>query len=235
MQLLVGAAGKGTRFNKLTQNQPKHLLEINKQPFLYYLLKNALAAGFDEIILVVGYKAKQIEEYVKQNFPEKVKTINQDKIIGPERYGSACIVECAEEYLHGDFAMLYGDNLYSINDLKRFLINDNFNYLAGFKSDHPEKYGVLVKDEQNYLKEIIEKPEKFVGDLVNTGLYKFTPQIFEKIQQLSPSPRGEYELTDAVTLLAKEDKVKVLPLKDYWLDLGAPEDIAKIEKFLNKL
>lgn len=235
MQLLVGAAGKGSRFKELTKDQPKHLIEINGKPFLGYLLEHALRAGFDEIILVVGYKAELIEKYIKNNFPEKITVVNQFKTLGKEKYGSACVVECAEEYLNGDFVMLYGDSLFSVQDLRRFMINDNLTYIAGSEQDQPEKYGVLIQDEQHYLKEIEEKPEQYLGNIVNAGLYRFTPEIFKKINRISPSPRGEYELTDAISSLARDKKVKVLPLKDYWLDLGAPEDIPKLEKFIKTL
>jgi len=80
---------------------------------------------------------------------------------------------------------------------------------------------------------IHEKPKEFVGDLINTGLYKFTPEIYNYLAQIKLSPRGEYELTDALTLLAQKENVDVVQVKDYWLDLGTTADIQKIENFLN--
>ena len=79
-----------------------------------------------------------------------------------------------------------------------------------------------------------EKPEEFVGNLINTALYKFTPEIFKALDKIKLSPRGEYELTDAITILSKRGKVKVIKVKDWWLDLGCKEDIPKIEEFLKK-
>jgi dTDP-glucose pyrophosphorylase len=99
--------------------------------------------------------------------------------------------------------------------------------------DNPQEYGVFVK-RGDFLEEIIEKPKEFKGNLINTGLYKFTPEIFQKISEVELSPRGEYELTDAINLLAQEKKVKVKELKDYWLDFGKPEDIKKVSDFLEK-
>ena len=64
-------------------------------------------------------------------------------------------------------------------------------------------------------------------------MYKFTPEIFDKIFQIEKSSRGEYEITDAISLLAKEKKVKVKKLNDFWMDFGRPEDIIKISRFLN--
>ena len=95
----------------------------------------------------------------------------------------------------------------------------------------PEKYGVLIEDGR-ILKKIVEKPKSFVGNLVNVGLYKFTKDIFKVLDNLKKSERGEYELTDAISFLAKKGKVKVITLKDYWLDLGGLDDIPNVEQFL---
>jgi dTDP-glucose pyrophosphorylase len=118
-----------------------------------------------------------------------------------------------------------------VDDLKAMNVEDNFNYVAGLKNDHPESFGVLIEDGE-FLKEIIEKPKEFVGDLINISLYKFTPQIFEKVFKIEKSQRGEYEVTDAISLLAKEKKVKIKKIKDFWMDFGKPEDVEKFEKYL---
>ena len=111
-------------------------------------------------------------------------------------------------------------------------IDDEFYYIAGLKQEHPEKYGVLIEDGDDFLEKIIEKPKEFVGDLINAGLYKFTPEVFEKIFEIKKSPRGEYEITDAISLLAKEKRVKIKKIKDYWHDFGNPEDVEKLSNFL---
>ena len=109
--------------------------------------------------------------------------------------------------------------------------DDDYCYVAGIKDAHPEKYGVLITDD-GFLKEIIEKPKDFVGNLINTGLYKFTPEVFEKISQIKKSSRGEFEITDAISLLAKDKKVKVKIIEDYWKDFGNPGDVIRISKLL---
>jgi len=110
-------------------------------------------------------------------------------------------------------------------------IEDGYTYIAGFYHRHPEKYGVLFADD-GFLEKIVEKPKEHIGNLINTGLYKFTPEIFEAVNKIKPSVRGEYELTDAVTLLAGKKKVKIKQIQDYWLDFGNPGDIIKICRFL---
>ena len=79
------------------------------------------------------------------------------------------------------------------------------------------------------MKEIVEKPKEFVGDLINTSLYKFTPDVFEKLPLIEKSVRGEYEITDVLTLLAKDKKVKIKNLKYNWMDFGKKEDIEKFQ------
>ena len=82
------------------------------------------------------------------------------------------------------------------------------------------------------MEKVIEKPKRHVGNLINVGLYKFTPDILEKISKIQLSERGEYELTDAVNLLAKENKVKVKKIQDFWLDFGNPADIIRVSHFV---
>jgi bifunctional UDP-N-acetylglucosamine pyrophosphorylase/glucosamine-1-phosphate N-acetyltransferase len=232
-KIVIAAAGQGTRMLNLTKKKSKHLINVLKKPFLTYLLDNILAAGYDDLILVIGYKKEKWEEFLKI-YKYNLKVINQFEILGgrEKEYGTACAIKCVEKLIGKEnFVSVYGDNLFSVKDLKEMKINDSYNYVAGYFHKNPKKYGVL-KIENGFLKEIVEKPKKFVGNLINTGLYKFTPEIFEKIKKIKISPRGEYELTDAINLLAKEKKVKVKKINDYWLDFGNPADIIKISKFL---
>lgn len=230
-KVVIAAAGQGKRMIHLTRKKSKHLINIFKRPFLTYLLNNILKAGYKDLILVVGYKIEKWKEFFKK-YKYDVKIINQREILGEKEYGTACPLKCVKEIVGKEnFILVYGDNLYSPRDLKNFNIQDNFNYVGGFFVKNPEKYGVL-KVENGYLKKIVEKPKKYIGNLINTGLYKFTPEIFEKVFQIKISPRGEYELTDAINLLAKEKKVKVKEIKDYWLDFGCLADIFRVSRFL---
>lgn len=229
MKAVVMAAGKGTRMLPLTKKMPKVLVKVNKKPFLYYVLKHLNEAGFDKIGLIVGYKKEQFPKFLEK-YGFKAELIEQD-----EQKGTGHAAKLAREFAGNDnFLLLGGDNLWSAEDMKAMPMKDNFCYIAGMKVEAPQKYGVLV-EKGGKLARIHEKPEKYVGDLVNTGLYKLTPDIFDALGKINLSKRGEYELTDALTMLAGKGKVKVLSLKDYWLDLGSIEDIKKVEKFLKVL
>ncbi len=245
-KVVIAAAGQGTRMKELSKDKPKSLICVKQRPFLAYLLDHLIEAGYKNFMLVVGFHAELMERFVKEyldfclqkgNADVKIDLINQFEILGPKEkeYGTLCPMKCVRDWVANEsFLSIYGDNLFSVRDLKAMGEEDEYNYIGASTTDHPEKYGVLITNEKGELKEIIEKPQEYVGNLVNKGIYKFTPEVFEKLPQVCISPRGEYELTDAVTLLAKEGKVKVKMLQDYWLDFGNPDDIAKVETFLNE-
>lgn len=236
-KVVIAAAGQGTRMKHLSENKSKHLIEVDDKPFLAYLLDNLLSAGYDDFILVTGFRADLMEEFLKE-YGYKAKLVNQFEILGPKEkeYGTLCPLKCVKDLVGADnFLAIYGDHIFSVADLKSFQnLENNLHYIAARIEEHPEKYGVL-KTAGEYLKEIVEKPQDYIGSLVNCGLYKFTPEIFSKIPYVGLSPRGEYELTDAVSLLAKDDKVKVKQIQDYWLDFGRPEDVAKMTQLLQEI
>jgi bifunctional UDP-N-acetylglucosamine pyrophosphorylase/glucosamine-1-phosphate N-acetyltransferase len=241
-KVIVAAAGRGTRMLHLTDEKPKHLIEVNGKPFLFYVLENLSRAGYEEVVLVAGYKKDLMDKFIKKNIPEGIGNlkisfiINQYEELNPEeKYGTACplmLKEVRNFVGNEQFLFISGDNLYSVGDLRAMNIHDGYNYVAGIKHENPEKYGVLIKDGGDFLDKIIEKPKDFVGDVINAGLYKFTPEVFDKIFQIKKSTRGEYEITDAISLLAGEKKVKIKSIKDYWHDFGSPEDIKKLSNFL---
>jgi len=224
MKAVIMAAGKGTRMLPLTEKVPKVLVEINGKPFLYYVLKNLQKAGYDDIGIIVGYKKEQFPGFLER-YGFKATLIEQK-----EQKGTGHAVMQARDFTKDeDFIVLGGDNLWSPGDLESMLKKDNFCYVTGIKVDNPEKYGVLVAKNDGLVR-IVEKPAKFVGNLINTGLYKFTPDIYQALEQVKESERKEYELTDAISLLAKQGKVKIMKVKDYWIDLGSKEDIPKVEE-----
>ena len=99
-KVLISAAGRGTRMLDLSKDKPKHLIEINGKPFLYYLLKNLKEAGFEEIIMVVGYKKEFMEEFLAEYGGEfNITLVNQFDILGEDRYGTACPLECVKDML----------------------------------------------------------------------------------------------------------------------------------------
>jgi dTDP-glucose pyrophosphorylase len=237
MKAVVLAAGKGVRMMPLTEDKPKVLVEISGKPFLYYALKNLEEAGYDQIGIVAGYKKEKVKEFVKSYISDEKYSgkCNIKILVQKEQKGTGDALRTAKKFAGADNFLVYnGDNFYCVKDLleiRRKSEEEKINYIGAVEVKCPEKYGILQVDGWS-LKEIIEKPKEYVGNLANAGLYYFTPDIFEELEKVKLSIRGEIELTDAVTALAKKGKVKVMRLEGGFKDLGCKEDIPLMEKFL---
>ncbi|PIS41301.1 MAG: hypothetical protein COT25_03880 [Candidatus Kerfeldbacteria bacterium CG08_land_8_20_14_0_20_42_7] len=234
-RVVISAAGRGTRMKHLSKDKPKHMIEVNGEPFLFHLLSNLEAAGYEDIIIVIGHLSQHIVDYVARGRHANVRLVNQFERMGEDKYGTAMpLLAARPEIGDEDFVAVYGDNLYSVRDLQKFTREDDFHYVAGLHQDDPSKYGVLIYTQDMFLNRIIEKPKTDVGShIINTGLMKFTPEIFSALERVQPNPEnGEYYLVDALTDLAKNKKVKVTLLQDYWLDFGKPEDVQILSEFL---
>ncbi len=230
MKALVLAAGRGIRMGSLTIDKPKVLIEIAGKPFLYYVLKNLQKASIEKIGIVVGYKKEKVYDFIEK-YGFNVKVIEQE-----EQQGTGHAVLISKEWIDDeDFIVVMGDNLYSENDIKHLAeLRDEFSYVAAFKSEHPQDYGVL-ETEKHTLIRIEEKPPHPKSNLVNTGLYKFTKEIFGHLVDLKKSPRGEIELTEAINHLAGLGKVRIYELKDYWIDMSVKENLPRVEEDIKKL
>ncbi|MBI4092344.1 MAG: NTP transferase domain-containing protein [Candidatus Kerfeldbacteria bacterium] len=226
--VVIMAAGRGTRMKGLANDRPKHLLTVLGRPFLDHLLDRLKQAGFRDIVMVTGHQNHAFQPYQGRR---GIRLVEQQLL--HERYGTAAAVESAREAVgQAPFAVVSGDNLYSVDDLRKVTIDSASAWIGGYKTAAWQGMGILKLKNDGALEKIIEKPQNFVGDLINASLYLFTPAIFEIIERLQPSPRGEYEITDAVNALAAREPVNVFELEDRWLDLTTPSDIPKIEKAL---
>ncbi len=233
-KVVIPAAGKGTRMLELAKDRPKHLIDVLDKPFIYYVLKNLQAAGFSEMILVIGNHADKMREFAAGAGKEfNLTLVDQFETMGTAKYGTAIPVLAAQAAVGNEpFICIYGDNLYSQRDLQAMHeMNDEFNYVSLLHVPNPERYGVPIMNGEMVV-DFVEKPKEFISNWVSIGCYKFTPEIFSEAAKVGKSPRGEYELTDAVATLAKQGKVKGRKMLDYWLDFGNPDDIKKVGDFL---
>lgn len=221
------AAGKGTRMLPITLVKPKALIKVAGKPFIQHLFDRLFKAGYKDIGIVLGYKKEMIEDFIKEKKYD-IKIIEQKELTGTGEAVRSCKDFVGDE----DFIIVSGDNLYSSKDLANLNKKDEFCYVCTYEGD-PEGYGQVVSD-NGFLNEIVEKPEEKVSDRINIGLYKFTSDIFDAIKKIKPSERGELEITDAINLLAKEKKVKLIKIKDYWLDLINPEHMYEVSEFLTE-
>jgi bifunctional UDP-N-acetylglucosamine pyrophosphorylase/glucosamine-1-phosphate N-acetyltransferase len=214
MQAVILAAGKSTRTYPLTLTKPKPLLRVLNTTIIEHNL-DQLRGLVEEVIIVVGYKADMIESYLGDRYRGmKLRFVLQE-----ETSGNASALALVREHITGRFILMFGDDLYSHRDIRRLLAFENA--ILAQKVDNPSNFGVL-KTEGNRFLEVVEKPQEFVGDLVNIGCFVFTPDIFQVLDEIELSSRGEYELTDAYNLLAEKKEITVVPVEDYWLATTYP-------------
>lgn len=225
MKVCVLAAGKGTRMLPFTKKTPKPLIHINKKPFIDYTISNIKTAGFHDIVLVVGYLKEKLINHLGPYFTY---------VIQEEQKGTAHAVSLLQDIVNSNFIVIMGDNIYSPYDIKSIAQQDDYCYVACLTHPEPQKFGMVISKD-GFLKRIIEKPKNPTTNLISAGLYKFTPEIFGAIKKIKPSERGELEITDAISLLAQKNKVKLMKIKDYWINLGSIEDIPVVEKQLRSL
>lgn len=233
MKVIILAGGKGTRMKHLTKYTPKPLVKINEKPFITYLLDNLSRLELNEIGIVSGYKITKMRNFVKEY--SESSNLNMEVIYQKKQLGTAHALSICKDFVDNDnFMLINGDGLFSFLDILSLKNNTFSNIVCGIHSQSPEKYGVLKCNNVNRLIEIVEKPETYVGDLISVGMYKFSPQIFDILPDLQPSKRGELELTDAINILANKDLVYIQEIKNYWIDMGCPEDVEKIKSFFDK-
>ncbi|MBI2658099.1 NTP transferase domain-containing protein [Candidatus Woesearchaeota archaeon] len=225
MQAVILAAGKSTRTYPLTLTRPKPLLKAANRTLLEHNL-GSLDGLADEVIIIVGYKKEMIKKRIGSMYKNiKIRYAEQENQLGT---GNALLA--AEKYIKGSFVCLYGDDIYSKKDFRNVMKN-RYSILVQ-KVKNPGAFGVVL-EKDNILTSLVEKPKKFISDLANAGLYKFDKRIFSIIKKLKKSKRGEYELTDAVKSLARQEKVYCVASKG-WMPIGYPWDLLKADMFLRK-
>ncbi len=224
MKAVILAAGEGTRMRPITYTTPKPLIRILGKPILEYNL-DILKGRVDEVIMVVGYLKEKIMDYFGDNYGGIKLTFVTQKTLK----GTADAVRQVKALVPDKFVLMMGDNIYDKTDLDACLAHE----LAalGVEVSESEKFGIFRLDGDRVLG-IVEKPKDFISNLANAALYVLDGDIFAEIEKLKPSRRGEYELTDAITALAKLRPIYCIRSTGYWIPIGYPQDIEKAEKIL---
>jgi len=235
MKAVVLAAGEGVRLRPLTFTRPKHLISLGGKPLLEHLLASVRAAGINEALIVVHYMAERFKQYFGDGseFGMKLEYVFQEGV-----RGTADAIGVAESYVKDeDFLLVYGDLLVTSDVVELILRSHEKEKPAVTMTvvpvTHPERYGIM-KLEGSHVAEIVEKPRlgEAPTNLANAGMYVFSFEIFEKIRQTHPSPRGEWEITDSLSLLMREKRPVIgVQISDKeWLDVGRPWDLFEANK-----
>jgi len=226
MQCVILAAGEGIRMRPLTLTAPKPMLKLNGKPILEYIFES-LPDEITEVILVIGYLGDKIKGYFGDEFcGKKIKYVFQK-----EKSGTYKALELCKEYLDDDsFLMLYADDLHSPLNFKRCIDKKPLCVLLHNQANNPERFGVVLLNEDKTIKAIEEKPDKPKSNLVSCGPVCLDKRIFSYPPK--PASNREYYLPESVSKLAKVFKINTAET-DWWIPIGYPEDLKRAEEFLN--
>ena len=233
LKALVLAGGRGTRLRPLTHTMAKQLVPVANQPILHYPLMNLVKAGITDIALIICPETGDaIKASCEAWCPPNVKLTY---IMQDEPAGLAHAVKVAQPFL-GDspFVMYLGDNLIqsALDELITLFNQQSPDALILLKPvDNPEAFGIATLNAQGNIQQLIEKPKQSTSNLALVGVYLFTSSIFQAIDTIQPSARGELEITDAIQKLVDMGKT-VLPcqLEGWWLDTGKKDDLLEANR-----
>ncbi|AWR95221.1 glucose-1-phosphate thymidylyltransferase [Acidianus brierleyi] len=230
MKAVILHGGQGTRLRPLTHTGPKQLLKIAGKPVSLWGILSLRDLGIRDFAIILGnnHPEKVVEFYGDGS----VFDINVTYIYQGEAFGLADAIYKAKDFVGNDrFVVYLGDNVV-LDGLKNLI---NFNGEASIllaKVNNPNRFGVAVINEGKVIK-LVEKPKEFISDLALVGVYAFTPSIFNSIEKIKPSWRGELEITDAIQELLNEGKeVNYSIVEGWWKDTGTPEDLLEANMIL---
>ncbi|WP_420169630.1 glucose-1-phosphate thymidylyltransferase [Streptomyces violaceoruber] len=232
MKALVLAGGTGSRLRPITHTGAKQLVPVANKPILFYVIETLVDAGITDIGMIVGATEEEIRATVGDggDFGAKVTYIPQDRPLG-----LAHAVLVARDYLaEDDFVMFLGDNFVvgGINGLVReFEAERPAAAIMLTRVKDPSDYGVAVLDAQGQVVRLEEKPRNPVSDLAVIGVYLFTTAVHQAVRAISPSARGELEITDAIQwLIDQGHAVRSTVIGNYWKDTGSVSELLEVNR-----
>lgn len=239
LKAIILSAGEGSRMRPLTLTKPKTMLPVAGKPIIQYNIKSLRDNGITDILLIVRYKEEIVRNYFGDgsDFGVNISYKTQKDFLG-----TANAISYGEDFIDDSIIVLNGDII--LDDEIIHEIIKKYNYLSPdtlmllTEVEDPSAFGV-VEIENGNIKNIVEKPkrEEAPSNLVNAGIYIFNKDIFDKIRETEISERGEYEITDSVSLQIEDNK-KVIGHKTSkdWIDVGRPWELIEVnEELIGKL
>jgi UDP-N-acetylglucosamine diphosphorylase / glucose-1-phosphate thymidylyltransferase / UDP-N-acetylgalactosamine diphosphorylase / glucosamine-1-phosphate N-acetyltransferase / galactosamine-1-phosphate N-acetyltransferase len=225
---VILAAGRGTRMGELTLDLPKPMLNVGGRPMLEGLLEKLIEAGYSEALIVTGYRAELIEDHFR-NYRLPLRFVRQQAI-----NGTATAALLAREFVGSDdFLLTFGDIDASASCYREILEQlrgePEAAAILGVKEvEDPYQGAAVYVDGEGKVTRIVEKPPR--GESAthwnSAGIYAARPCLFEELKRVPRSPRGEYELTSAISQLIDSGKLlRIFPIAGKWRDIGRPEDL----------
>lgn len=225
MKAVILAGGRGTRLKPLTDTIPKPMAMVSGRPILEYTF-SILPKDISEIIVVTGWMGHKIKEHFGHKFNgRKIFYVQQEKPLGTFNalFTVKKFIEKEERFM-----IISGDDLYGSDDLKKICSSKDLSILTT-RTDEPEKFGICAIDNNGHLKEIVEKPEIFCGDLANIGVYKLDSDIFN--ENIVYGKNGEHYLAPMIGSLARKKKIEVVKAS-FWHPIADLNDLQKAQELI---
>lgn len=233
MKALITSGGKGTRLRPITHTQNKHLIPIANKPILEYSIDYVRDAGIKEVGILINADDKEVREYFGNGtrYGVKITYIPQEAPLG-----LAHVVKISEDFIGKDRFIFYlGDNMV-VGGVKHLI--DEFNksdcncFLTLSKVKDPERFGVPELKDGRIIS-IEEKPKNPKSDFAVSGIYMYDSCIFEAVNKIKPSARGELEISDAHQYLIEHGyKIGYSEITGWWKDTGKPIDLLEANRLV---
>lgn len=219
MECVVLAAGEGKRMRPLTAKRPKVMLPLANLPMMEHLVLATRDTGIKDFIFVVGYGEREIRKHFGDGSGFGINVT-----YAPQRHqqGTADAVRSVRDLVTGPFLLMNGDMIVKSADIAKFC-KSKIPCMGISTTDHPGDYGVVLV-EGNRITSLEEKSKQPKSNLINAGAYLFSPEIFDRVDEVVPSTRGELELTDALAGLIEKKELGAYRFS-FWMDVGHPWDM----------
>ena len=240
MKGIILAGGSGTRLYPLTRVTSKQLLPVYDKPMIYYPMATLMSAGIRDILIIsTPQDTPRFKELLGDG---RQFGLHLSYTIQPAPDGLAQAFLLGEQFIGGDtVAMILGDNIFAGHGLKKRLRaavanaeNDRGATIFGYYVDDPERFGIVSFDAAGKVVSIEEKPAHPKSNYCVTGLYFYDRHVVEYAKRLTPSARGELEITDLNRMYLERDKLNVELLGQgfTWLDTGTHESLVDATNFV---
>jgi glucose-1-phosphate thymidylyltransferase len=240
MRGIVLAGGTGSRLYPATDLSNKHSIPIYDKPMIYYPLTTLILAGVTEVCIVSTKEG--VTAFRRLLDDGSHLGIQIDYVVQHQPLGIADGISAAVGSLKiiEPLMIILGDNIFYGTGVGRHIgdiIKNDFCTVWTQKVSKPQDFGIVNLNEYGEPISIVEKPLNGVSNLAITGLYYFPADIVSKIRKISPSSRGEFEVTDLLNMYLKENRLKIESLERgvYWVDAGTVENLSDASQFVRMI
>lgn len=236
MKGVLLAGGSGTRMAPFTKGVNKHLLPVGDRPMIHHLLQKFSEFGIRDVLLITG--PEHLTPFAQSVGDGSEWNLNLQMRVQAKPGGIAQAVGLAESFVGSDsFLVMLGDNLFGdpLEVIRECLPLKTDEALVVLKKvADPERFGI-AQIKNGKIIDVVEKPSTPVGDFCVTGIYAYTPKVFDVIREMAPSGRGEMEISDVNHFYALADKLKFQIMEGWWIDAGTKEAYLEAHRILAEI